>query len=84
MTADGAANQEQERPDREGPEQEKGTSVSEQPAAGNGDEPAPAQDRSALAEDDIDFAEAFKRATGRCPLGATLNNTAPAQDNNPA
>ena len=46
-----------------------GTHVSEHPVSGHDEEPASADDRSALAEDDIDFAEAFKLATGRCPLG---------------
>lgn len=62
------------------PEQE-GTRMSTEPAAGRGDEPAPSADRSALAEDDIDFAEAFKRATGRCPLGMPPDGGTPRDDN---
>ncbi len=46
-------------------------------STGGSDGAARPGDRSAVADDDVDFAEMFKRATGRCPLG-TPPASAPA------
>jgi hypothetical protein len=52
---------------------EEGTHMSER-----GNEPQKTPDRSALAEDDVDLAEAFKLATGRCPLEVQTDDDPPA------
>jgi hypothetical protein len=64
---------------------QEGLPMSEQAVSGHDDETARIADRSAVADDDIDFAEAFKLATGRCPLGTPPDGEpAEPQDDTPA